>query len=275
MPFSHIKKLFYFFKHFILIKFKSEIIEPEQVLLKKIKFKSSLDVGSHFGYYTQFLLNRSNKVISIDPLDYMIKFQKLIFFFTSKIKFYNFALGKKNSITNIYVPLANNFYNDSASSLIPSTNSLKKKIYIKNGDKLLKNNNNIDFIKIDVEGYELEVIISLIRTIKKNNPTLLIEILPIKFSNAKKEKILQIFKILTKLDYEIYYCQKLSKLMKINLKDIKRKILSKNFKLKFKKSKQDEKKYKFLKNKKYVINYFFIPKKEIYNSQIEIKKYYK
>ena len=133
MPFSNIKKLLYFFKHFIYIKFINKIIEPEQILLKRIKFKTCLDVGSHFGYYTQFLLNRSSKVISIDPLNYMIRFQKIIFFLTSKITFYNFALGVNNSTTNIYIPLANKFYNDSASSLIPSENTLKK-----NREKLRK-----------------------------------------------------------------------------------------------------------------------------------------
>jgi FkbM family methyltransferase len=275
MPFSNIKKLLYFFKHFIYIKFINKIIEPEQILLKRIKFKTCLDVGSHFGYYTQFLLNRSSKVISIDPLNYMIRFQKIIFFLTSKITFYNFALGVNNSTTNIYIPLANKFYNDSASSLIPSENTLKKKIYIKNGDKLLKENNEIDFIKIDVEGYELEVVKSLIKTIKNNNPTLLIEILPTKFSNTKKKDILKIFTKLKKLNYEIYYCEQVNRLKKINFNDIKREILSRNFNLKFKKSKQDQKKYKFLKSKKYIINYFFIPKKEIYISQIEIKKYYR
>ena len=91
----------------------------------------------------------------------------------------------------------------------------------------------------------------------------------------KKKDILKIFTKLIKLNYEIYYCEQVNRLKKINFNNIKREILNKNFNLKFKKSKQDQKRYKFLKSKKYIINYFFIPKKEIYISQIEIKKYSK
>jgi FkbM family methyltransferase len=281
MPINNLKKILYFLKKFLLIKILNEIIEPEQIILKKIKFKTVIDIGSHLGFFTQSFLSNSKKVISIDPLSYLINFQKIIFYFNKHIKFLNYAIGLKDENKNIFIPFNKNFYNDSRSSLVIKEKKSKKvKIKVKNGDKLLKKY-DVDFIKIDAEGYELQIIKSLKNLIHKKKPSLLIEIVANnlidtahqEIINEKNNNNLEIFRYLNNYGYEIFYCDKINKLKKISLNNIKKKFREKTYNFKFKKNSKDIKKYKKLRNKKYIIMFFFIPKFPKHNSQIELKKF--
>ena len=65
--------------------------------------------------------------------------------------------------------------NDPESSFLKKKDSKKKIIKIIKGDTAFKYN-QIDFIKIDVEGFELNVVKGLKNSIKKYKPLLLIEI---------------------------------------------------------------------------------------------------
>ena len=84
----------------------------------------------------------------------------------------------------------------------------QKKIKIKRLDDLIKikkinfNNKKVDFIKIDVEGYELDIIKGAKNFLKKHKPIILIE-LDIKILG--KKKINKIFFILKKLRYNSFY----------------------------------------------------------------------
>ena len=281
MPFNPLKKILYFLKHFFLIKFINKIIEPEQIILKRLKFKTVIDIGSHLGFFTGSFLDNSKKVVSIDPLKYLINFQKIIFYFNKNIKFFNCAIGLKKEKKDIFIPYGHNFYNDSKSSLtIQERKSKKLEIQVKNGDKLLYQY-DVDFVKIDAEGYELKIIRSLKNLIQKKKPTLLIEIIPNNLMHIAHQDILsvrnnndlEIFRYLNKYGYEIFYCEKINKLKKISFKNIKKKFREKTYNFKFKKNNQNIKKYKILKNKKYIIMFFFIPKYPKHNSQIELKKF--
>ena len=61
--------------------------------------------------------------------------------------------------------------------------------------------NPISFIKIDVEGHEIEVIKGAIKTINKNKPILLIEIEEI----YSKKKVIDTIKFINALGYNSYY----------------------------------------------------------------------
>ena len=61
--------------------------------------------------------------------------------------------------------------------------------------------NPISFIKIDVEGHEIEVIEGAIETINKNKPILLIEI----EEKHSKKKVIDAIKFINTLGYKSYY----------------------------------------------------------------------
>ena len=160
---------------------------------KKYKFNTILDIGGHKGESIELFLNHLsvNKIISFEasPLNYKMlesnlhklkkKFKK------TEILIENLAVGKENKSLKI------NQLAESSSSTLKQINTnsnyfKKKFFFLKNKNKLLfrkldikviklknylidKNVKNIDFLKIDTEGYEKETILGLdekIRNVK-------------------------------------------------------------------------------------------------------------
>ena len=129
-----------------------------------------------------------------------------------------------------------------------------ERIKIIKGDVILRKYSNVDLIKIDTEGYEFKVVQGLRETIKKNFPILLIEI-----EKRHSRNFLRTFLFLTKINYNIYYCNKLNSLKLLNYKNIKN-FLEKNQtiqKLKFASEINDWKKEAKTYNK-YICNFWFV-----------------
>jgi len=156
--------------------------------LKKIikKGDTCIDIGANLGYYTHFLLKyvgKSGKVIAIEPIDIFVKVLKKN---TSKYNYnnltiYNVCLGEKKGFVVMATPLENNIIRHGKTRVL--SNNFDKlsayKVYnckmVKASD-LLSNIEKVDYIKIDVEGYELKIIEDLLNIIKKNKPILQIEV---------------------------------------------------------------------------------------------------
>lgn len=136
-------------------------------VFKKIKnIKTFIDVGSNKGQFSLLINNLypKSKVLAFEPLNEEFKTLKKIFLKNKNISTYNFALGNKN--TSSYMYKSNK--TDSSSFLKPSYAQIKifpdtfvkKKIKVnikklKNFTKRLK---KPIFLKIDVQGFELEVL---------------------------------------------------------------------------------------------------------------------
>jgi FkbM family methyltransferase len=138
----------------------------------------------------------SNKVYSFEPINYLFKSQKYLFK-NSNVTNFNCALGSKKQRRKFYIPINN----DPESSIIAKKNSTIINVDVNKGDDLLKK--KIDFIKIDVEGFELDVLIGLKKIIKKSRPLLLIEI-----EKRHNRNYLKVFKLLKNTGYKIYYLDK-------------------------------------------------------------------
>ena len=210
-------------------------LEKEAKYLKKnYKFKNSADIGSNTGYYSNMLLKISDKVFSFEPIKYHCINQKKIFK-NRNITVYNFGLSNEQSRKKLYIP--NN--NDPEASFINKNYDFYINfVNIKKGDHIFKNK-KIDFIKIDVEGYELNVLKGLISQIKKFKPFLLIEI-----EKRHNENFIKVFNFLKKFNYKIYYLTKNNDLKEIYTDNMK----------KFFKHNQ---KLKVLNTDRYINNFFF------------------
>ncbi len=178
---------------------------------KKFKFINSLDVGSNTGYFSNMLSGISKEVFSIEPIKYLSERQEKIFK-DRNIRVFNFALGDKKSTKNFYIPI----HNDPESSFLKKPRSKVKKIKIIKGDNLIKDI-KVDFIKIDVEGFEEKVLFGLKKTIYRYRPLLLIEI-----EKRHNKNYLNIFKFLNKLNYKIFFINNENKMVKIKYKNIKK-----------------------------------------------------
>lgn len=223
--------------------FKKKIPEAF-VIINKFKINTSVDVGSNTGKWTYYLSKVSAQVISFEPTFLLFKLNKKLFSNIKKITTFNCALGSANANAIIKVPDSNldeaSIGKKFKSQVQVSTESVR----IVRGDKILKNK-KIDLIKIDVEGYEIEVLKGLKETIKKRFPVLIVEI-----EKRHNPLFLLSFKQLKLYGYLVFY-QKENRLY----------LIKSNYK-KFINSNQK------IKNNIYIHDFWFINKKSRLYKQI-------
>ena len=209
--------LIYYLVRAIVIKFN--IFEEDFKILKKIYGKKKIniiDVGASDGIATNFFLKNLNVnyIFCYEPhLFFIKKLQKLKKKYL-KIKIFNYGISSINEDIFVYVPLIKFFkkklylltytfydHKELAKQLkldfINNKKIIIKKIKLKlRKFKTIKS--KIDLIKIDVNGYEFEIIKSLKTQILKDKPLLVVE------NNSKLKKIT---KYLKKLSYKKYFCK--------------------------------------------------------------------
>lgn len=151
-----------------------------------------LDIGSNRGEAILSMListKSENKIIGFEPNELVFKKLSKYYQKNNRVILHNIGLADKNDKLELYVPFYRKWMFDGLSSFdFNSANDwLKSRIYGFNEKQLSiktvkcetqKLDNfrlNPYFIKIDVQGYELQVLKGAIETIKANSPILLIE----------------------------------------------------------------------------------------------------
>lgn len=157
-----------------------ELIVLRKILKKDMTF---IDVGANNGYFTLFAAKRvpAGKVISFEPVESV--YENLLFNIKlnnfKNITTYNLGLsdGTKDEL-DIFTS-DDDFY-DALSTLYPSSERNKKigTIKLSKLDKIAEDSalENIDVIKIDVEGAELGVLTGAQKVLANFKPVILIEI---------------------------------------------------------------------------------------------------
>lgn len=153
--------------------------EPE---LKKV-FRSHikkgdhiLDIGANIGFHTLFfaeLVGPTGKVTAFEPVpsNFDALNKNILLNEAQHIVAKNAALGAKNETITINADQESE--NPGAFNLFDQTGDVLINCYI--GDELLEQEEKIDLIKIDVEGYEGFVIQGLVRSIAKHQPIIIFE----------------------------------------------------------------------------------------------------
>ncbi len=172
--------------------FANGIYEPEILQLYKKTIKPGdvcVDIGTNIGLHALFaskLVGETGQVICFEPI-------KSIFDQLSKsmdknnmknIIAHNKAIGQNPGKINIY----KNKNNMGASSIALQKGDFTEEIEISNGSEL-NNLSKINFIKIDTEGYEWEVIQAIDTHIIKYKPTILFEYTPLLYGDEITQKI--------------------------------------------------------------------------------------
>ena len=137
-----------------------------------------LDIGANIGMTSLLMSDLFQEVYSFEPAPSTFKIlQKNIDANKLKnINAFNFGLGDRAFASEIQYSDGNRsggFITDkSEGTKVNKTEQVK----IEKGDRLLKDVNcHPSFIKIDVEGYELNALRGLNETIKKNQPVVMVE----------------------------------------------------------------------------------------------------
>ena len=151
--------------------------------------KASIDIGVYRGVYSYFLSDLTKYVYAFEANTLLQN--KLINAFKNKknVKIENLALSSRSGTTELRIPIrdAHAVYDDEQKyelgiATIHSENKLHNKNYetLKNIKKITLDEYNflyeIGFIKIDVEGHELEIIRGGKNFLKHHKPVMLIEI---------------------------------------------------------------------------------------------------
>ena len=179
--------------------------------LKKVKnINTLIDIGSNKGQFIilcqKFFPNLT--VYSFEPIKEILERQKKFLNFKKNIYFFNFEIGNKNKTLKFFITQRK----DSSSFLTVNKHKNYNKNYsiyerrnirIKKLDEILKNKKlaNPILIKIDVQGYELEVLKGSKKILSRIDYLLLEVSKSRMYSNQPVEK--EIVNFLTKKKYKI------------------------------------------------------------------------
>ena len=150
-----------------------------QSISRELQF--SLDIGANIGNYSKLLIEETNSYIfAFEPLDGAYdNLNKLVIEHPNRIEAFKLALGDKNVEKNINFTDEKSekatFLDDiSKLSFYEGASNKKKLVNIVTLDEFMEQKNlfdkEIDLIKIDTEGYELEVLKGSKRLIEENKP---------------------------------------------------------------------------------------------------------
>ena len=215
-------KKFFFPEGFLLKRRLQRSIkrnDEQEINLVKKFIKSgtdSIDVGVYRGVYSYEMSKYSEKVHSFEPNPIIFKYiNKNLKKFIKNIHLYNFALSNQNKTINLKIPIRNSNsnkeifeeYYEMGKATIHNENNFENyenfEIQTKKIDEL-SFDNKISFIKIDVEGHELEVIEGAKNTIKRDKPVLLVEI----EKQYTKKEVAESINFINSLGYKSYYFNK-------------------------------------------------------------------
>jgi FkbM family methyltransferase len=170
---------------------------------KYIKEDSNIvDIGANIGIHSVYFSNlaKKGKILCIEPqITIYSTLLKNIMNYENIIPL-NIAIDSKISITEFFIA------SDNAYSSLKDTQRknilFKKYVVTLPFDSISELMPKIDFIKIDVEGFEHNVLLSMENLLKKDKPTLFIEIYGGKNSNKNPEATI---KFLIDIGYHAYF----------------------------------------------------------------------
>lgn len=160
------------------------------IINKEANGKLGIDLGANLGYATLHMCQKIEKIIAIEPDKRMIKLLRINLKengYEKKVKIYNFAISDYDGEGTIYLfkkkPNLNTMCLNNKLKKIKDLLK-KKKVETKKIDTLKISPN---FIKMDIEGYEIEAIRGAMNTLENvDKCKLLIEVHP-QYYNDKRD----------------------------------------------------------------------------------------
>jgi FkbM family methyltransferase len=158
------------------------VLEQEILLLPKLchREKHSLDVGANWGAYAYYASKVSKSVHCFEPQARLVDVLERGVGSRSNVVIHGVAVSNRDGFAEIRVPR-----NDIGYSTIEQSNALEGKADLSLGVDCSRvalqrldalNIGTVGFIKIDVEGHELEVLEGAAELLRRDQPKLVIEI---------------------------------------------------------------------------------------------------
>lgn len=157
--------------------------EPETYILKNMKFDQCLDVGAHAGTYSVLLSRNCSRVYAFEPAPHV--FHILQNLNVRNVVAYNVALGNENGEAEMSFPFVDGKIDQALATLRPlstgdfdgiETCKIKLVRFDDFAAKTGCDYERIEFVKIDVEGFEMQTLLGMSRLLNAKKPDLMIEI---------------------------------------------------------------------------------------------------
>ena len=230
------------FYHLIRVnKYKKKSL-PELSLIKFLCSPNgnSIDVGANLGLYSYLMSRYTKQLHAFEPNPYPLRYLKKLNKGNTKI--YPIAIGNVNQEVELFIPKNHKGWTSNGASLrqLNLGKGMKLKVDCRTIDSF--DFQNIELIKIDVEGCEQDVIDGAINTIKNWLPNIIIEN---EIFHTKDP--LSVLNNLLELGYSAFYCKNEGELIQLDKK------------FNFEKNQLDPSK----KDKNYIQNFIMIHKNKL------------
>ncbi|MGI8963127.1 MAG: FkbM family methyltransferase [Thermomicrobiales bacterium] len=157
--------------------------EPELRELSRLVTSGSIavDVGAHFGTYSYplaRLVGKRGRVVCVEPIDEDARFLRAAARqLRLPMEVHHCALSSSTGFMNLRVPELHGKQKTALSSLEATAHGgTTREVVVKRLDDMLEGDDrSVSFIKIDVEGHEIEVLSGAAATIARHKPNMLVE----------------------------------------------------------------------------------------------------
>ena len=170
-----------------------------------------IDIGPNIGNHTLYFKNSFKKIYSFEPHPKTYKILKFNTEDFSHIKTFNIGLSNNKKQTHLFLESSVNV----AGTNYKEDHKDGHKIIFEKFDDLYSFENSISFIKIDVEGNELDVLKSMKKNLENNSPILFLE-----FDMKDFSKDNEIISFLSELGYKKYYFFKTNKPLDLRIRNL-------------------------------------------------------
>ena len=168
---------------------------------------TACDIGANIGNHTRYFADKFKKVIAFEPNPLITEILRFNSKHYTNINISQFALGDFEGTATI----SGDRYNIGGMSISPERIALNLEfsnkemagttIQVRKLDSMLENLENLQFMKIDVEGFEQSVIKGATETIRKFKPVIAFEQWPSDFVNSNSQAIT----LLREMGYVFYW----------------------------------------------------------------------
>lgn len=156
-----------------------------------------LDIGANIGYYVLIeskLVGDLGKVYAIEPVSSNIKALKRNIKLNNRenVEIFRLAVSDKGEKSRVYISDSCNL-SAMERSLVSGNIIGVEEVDVVTVDSFLKDKNIPDLIRMDVEGYEYNIIRGMTKTLQENTE-ILMELHPLKLSKEQLEEMFEILK---------------------------------------------------------------------------------
>lgn len=204
----------YVLSQFFFFSFRSGALKKNKIydyyyFLDQVVRKGDIciDIGANLGYMSVLLARlcgKEGKVYAVEPVEPVRKILERNTHKYSQIEILPYALGEENKAIQLgndslhrkgFVASGSHFIMEESEAKVDIT----FKAQMRRGSELFKHLSQIDFIKCDIEGYEIVVLPELKELINQYRPLLLVET-----DGQNRQKLLDFFDKIEFMAFELY-----------------------------------------------------------------------